>query len=348
MAQLAFSVRLIDRGHVPLHQLYADRLEPEKADDAGFFCYHLAEHHGTPLGMAPSPAVFLAAAAQRTRRIRLGPLVYLLPLYSPLRLIEEVCMLDHLSGGRLELGIGRGVSPYELGHFGVNAAETRAIFNETLAILVTGLTHDQLTFAGERYHYQNVPMELRPLQRPYPPLWYPTTIPTASSMWHGTDTTSRTGVHARTPASGLAPQGLASASARPDRLNGHVAEPKVGVVRQVFGGGYRHEALKAARAARDWYRSITKLWHDHNDDSVDGLFAGRRPPSTRPSSSVSRARASAGLAAAGGERLQLFICSLLGAASPASRHCIVPLFVEEVMPALRGDTHARVNSTRRL
>src|SRR4029078_13306041 len=98
--------------------------------------------------MAPSPALFLAAAAQRTRRIRLGPLVYLLPLYNPLRLIEEVCMLDHLSGGRLELGIGRGVSPYELGHFGVNAAETRAIFNETLAILVAGMTHDRLPLPG--------------------------------------------------------------------------------------------------------------------------------------------------------------------------------------------------------
>ena len=78
--------------------------------------------------MAPSPALFLTAAAQRTRRIRLGPLVYLLPLYHPLRLIEEVCMLDHLSGGRLELGIGRGVSPYELGYFGVDAADSRAFF----------------------------------------------------------------------------------------------------------------------------------------------------------------------------------------------------------------------------
>ena len=101
MDQVAFGMfDWIDRRHVPLHQLYADRLELlEKADAAGFFCYHLAEHHGTPLGMAPSPAVFLAAAAQRTRRIRLGPLVYLLPLYNPLRLIEEVCMLDHLWEG---------------------------------------------------------------------------------------------------------------------------------------------------------------------------------------------------------------------------------------------------------
>src|SRR5207344_1503668 len=134
----------IDRSAVPLHQLYKERLQLlEAADAASFFCYHLAEHHATPLGMAPSPALFLAAAAQVTRRIRLGPLVYLLPLYNPLRLIEEVCMLDHLSGGRLELGIGRGVTPYELRYFGVDPDDTRAMFNEALTVLAAGLTNSR-------------------------------------------------------------------------------------------------------------------------------------------------------------------------------------------------------------
>ena len=59
----------------------------------GFYSYHLAEHHATPLGLAPAPGIFFAAATQRTRRIRLGPCVYCLPFYDPLRLIEEVCML---------------------------------------------------------------------------------------------------------------------------------------------------------------------------------------------------------------------------------------------------------------
>ncbi|MGH7966555.1 MAG: LLM class flavin-dependent oxidoreductase, partial [Candidatus Binatia bacterium] len=155
----------IDRGQRPVQQLYEEHLQLlEAADAAGFFCYHVAEHHGTPLGMAASPALFLAAAAQRTSRIRLGPLVYLLPLYDPLRLTEEVCMLDHLSGGRLELGVGRGVSPYELACFGVDAAGTRAIFNEALEVLIAGMTRDRLTFKGEHYQYHDVPMELHPLQ----------------------------------------------------------------------------------------------------------------------------------------------------------------------------------------
>src|SRR5258708_4932553 len=101
MSEVSFGVfDWIDRGTQPLSQLYEDRLQLlAAADEAGFFCYDLAEHHAPPLGMAPSPALFLTAATQRTRRIRLGPLVYLLPLYDPLRLIEEVAMLDQLSGG---------------------------------------------------------------------------------------------------------------------------------------------------------------------------------------------------------------------------------------------------------
>ena len=87
-------------------QILEDRLKLlEYADKQDFFCYHTAEHHTTPLSVAPSPGIFLSAVAQRTSRIRLGPLVFLLPLYNPLRLIQEVCMLDHLSHGRLELGL---------------------------------------------------------------------------------------------------------------------------------------------------------------------------------------------------------------------------------------------------
>src|SRR5262245_48599589 len=102
----------MDDSGVPLGRQIADRLRLIEAyDRLGFHAYHLAEHHGTPLGLAPSPGLFMAAVAQRTRRLRFGPLVYPLPLYHPLRLIEEICMLDQMSGGRLELGVGRGVSP---------------------------------------------------------------------------------------------------------------------------------------------------------------------------------------------------------------------------------------------
>src|SRR3989454_7639850 len=160
MSDVAFGLfDWIDRRQGPLGQLYEERLQLlEAAEAAGFFCYHLAEHHATPLGMAPSPSVFLAAAAQRTRRIRLGPLVYLLPLYSPLRLIGEICMLDHLSGGRLELGVGRGGSPYEVGYSGFYPRRTPPTFQEALEVIVAGLTCERLTYRGEHHHYDGVPM----------------------------------------------------------------------------------------------------------------------------------------------------------------------------------------------
>jgi alkanesulfonate monooxygenase SsuD/methylene tetrahydromethanopterin reductase-like flavin-dependent oxidoreductase (luciferase family) len=116
----------IDRNQLQLPDLYEQRLQClEYADEAGFYCYHLAEHQATPLAMAPSPSVFLAAAIQRTHHIHLGPLVYLLPLYNPLRLAQEICMLDNMSRGRLEVGVGRGVSPYELAFYNVSPQEAR-------------------------------------------------------------------------------------------------------------------------------------------------------------------------------------------------------------------------------
>ena len=91
-------------GEMAVSEVYEQRLRMlEYADEAGFFCYHVAEHHGTPLSVAPSPHLLLASLAQRTSRLHFGPLVSILPLMNPVRMVEEVCMLDHLSKGRLEL-----------------------------------------------------------------------------------------------------------------------------------------------------------------------------------------------------------------------------------------------------
>src|SRR5512138_1498915 len=153
----------LDLSTAPLGEHYENRLRLIEAyDRLGLRTYHLAEHHATPLGLAPSPSVFLAAVAQRTRRLRFGPLVYTLSLHHPLRVAEEVCMLDHMSGGRLELGVGRGVSPYEIGYHGFDPAHTRAMFQEALAVLVAGMTSPRLTYRGEHYRYDDVPMELAP------------------------------------------------------------------------------------------------------------------------------------------------------------------------------------------
>jgi hypothetical protein len=144
----------IDRNQLPLPDLYEERLHClEYADEAGFYCYHLAEHQATPLSLAPSPSVFLAAAMQRTHRLRLGPLVYLLPLYNPLRLVQEICMLDNMSRGRLEVGIGRGVSPFELAFYKVTPQQARTMFREALDILIAGLRTGEVSYRGEHYSF---------------------------------------------------------------------------------------------------------------------------------------------------------------------------------------------------
>lgn len=164
----------MDRAGVPLTRQYAERLALVAAYDRSgmFHAYHVAEHHSTPLGMSPSPSVFLAAVAQRTKRLRFGPMVYTLGLYHPLRLFEEICMLDQISGGRLELGVGRGISPIEVGFYGVDPAKGRAMFEEALAILRQAFVSATVDFDGRFYRLDKVPVVLDLVQRPHPPLWY--------------------------------------------------------------------------------------------------------------------------------------------------------------------------------
>ena len=163
----------LDRSDVKLTQFYEERLQLiEAADELGIDSYHLAEHHWNPVGMAPLPGIFVGAAATRTKRIRLGPLAYALAFHNPLILAEEVCMLDHLSGGRFDLGVGRGISPWELSMFGITTNETRDLFREAMDILIQYFTSDSVTHRGARWRYYDVPVQIKPLQQPFPPLWY--------------------------------------------------------------------------------------------------------------------------------------------------------------------------------
>src|SRR6202012_5441995 len=163
----------IEDGARPLTTLFDERLQFAKAaDQAGIYCMHLAEHHATPLNMVPVPGIYMGALARATKRMRMGPLVYLLPLYSPLRLIEEISMLDHLSYGRLDVGVGRGVSPYELRYHKVEHDDSRDIFFDAFKCVSAGLVTDSLSYKGDHYVYENGPIRMRALQQPHPPFWY--------------------------------------------------------------------------------------------------------------------------------------------------------------------------------
>jgi len=242
----------LDRNDLPLNEFYEARLQLIEAyERAGFYAYHVAEHHSTPIGMAPSPSVFLAAIAQRTQRLRFGPMVYALPLHHPLRLIEEICMVDQLSGGRLEIGFGRGSSPTEVKFYGQDPAQAQDIYTEARALILEGLTHKTLTFEGKHFAFKDIPMELEPLQKPHPPMWY--------------------GVHSVEAAERAAKQSLNMVSldsAKDTRtyndsyrrvwraLHGEQPTPKLGVSRFIVIADDDRDALTIARRAYP-------VWHSH-------------------------------------------------------------------------------------
>jgi alkanesulfonate monooxygenase SsuD/methylene tetrahydromethanopterin reductase-like flavin-dependent oxidoreductase (luciferase family) len=251
----------MDRGLGSLDRMFEDRLRLTEAyDRAGFYGYHVAEHHATPLGVAPSPGVYLAAVAQRTSKLRFGPLVYLLPLYHPLKLLEEICMLDQMSKGRLLLGVGRGISPIELRYYGLDPEKTPDIYAEALQVILRGMQGGRLTFEGTHFQFKNVPIELPPFQTPHPPLWYglgrAEAIPWAVR--------NQVNVVGNLP--GAMMRKLTDAYRAEWHAQGnHPAQlPLMGVGRHVVVAETDQEALAVARRGYDkWRASFMKLWNEH-------------------------------------------------------------------------------------
>lgn len=250
----------IERRDGPLDRLYAERLDyVAAADEAGFGRYFKSEHHLTPLDAAPCSGLFLAAAAQRSRRMRLVPLVYLLPFHHPIRLIEEIAMLDALSGGRLEVGIGRGVAPPEHEMWGLDPATSREHTEEALAVILRGLTSDRLDHHGRFHTFTDVPMELQPTQRPYPALWYPGNVEAAGRGGFHTVVAGTVGAVAG--AVRRYRELIEAHDATRTGVNAHVERPLIGCATRVYVAATDGEAEDRARRAWAAYtHNITLLW----------------------------------------------------------------------------------------
>jgi alkanesulfonate monooxygenase SsuD/methylene tetrahydromethanopterin reductase-like flavin-dependent oxidoreductase (luciferase family) len=338
----------VEHGERPLTTLFDERLKfVEAADAAGMYCLHVAEHHATPLNMVPVPGVYLGAVARATKRMRLGPLVYLLPLYSPLRLIEEICMLDHLSYGRLDVGVGRGVSPYELKFHKVDHDQSRDIFIDAFKCLSAGLVTDDLSYKGEHYVYENVPIAMRPLQQPHPPFWY------GSSNEIGSTWAGEQGLHFVT----LGPMATAKANIAAFRAalakRGGPAQPKaefsggvaIGMQRHIFVADTDAEAhrfgkpaMEAHLANLNWLRTkhgVTGLTSRLNVPRgatyeaclADGTVIAGSPQTVR--TEIERQVKEAGIN-------YLLTYLFLGTMSLADALRSLNLFSSEVMPHLAG------------
>jgi alkanesulfonate monooxygenase SsuD/methylene tetrahydromethanopterin reductase-like flavin-dependent oxidoreductase (luciferase family) len=328
----------LDDNGVPLADLFETRLKfTEQYDKAGFRSYHIAEHHSTPLGLAPSPSVFLAAVAQRTKRLRFGPLLYVTPMYHPLRIAEEVVMLDHMSRGRFELGLGRGASPIEIAGFAVDPAKSSEMNREATEVVLKALDSEVLNHHGPHYQFKNVRIAARPLQQPHPPLWFAPIEPSRAAdaarlKGHIVTLLPDAGVKAITDAYRAAWQADGNADA---------AMPLMGVFRHVVVAESDAKALDIARAAyRSWRHHMAFLWDwggvpfpiagiyptEFDALQANGMAVAGTPDSVR--------RFITSTVAATG--VTYFVADLVFGSIPfdaASRS--IDLFAREVMPAFR-------------
>jgi len=175
-------------------------------------------------------------------------------------------MLDQLSGGRFEIGVGRGISPFELGYFNVNFLEARELFEESLKVIVAGLREHKLTHKGPHQHFAGAPIEIHPKQKPNPPFWYGTSNP------EGLAFAARHGMNIVAGGPNAVVNGVAQAYRQlrekfadsTDNLNPQVTVPIVGAVRHFFVADTDRDAEEIARPAyKIYYQNIVKLWRDH-------------------------------------------------------------------------------------
>jgi alkanesulfonate monooxygenase SsuD/methylene tetrahydromethanopterin reductase-like flavin-dependent oxidoreductase (luciferase family) len=156
----------------PLTSVYDTALERFAImDAAGYDAVWLAEHHFSGFSVCPSVHMMGVMAAARTKRLRIGTGVSLAPFYNPLRLAEEVALLDVLSGGRVNWGAGRGFERSEFKAFDIPPEESASRFHETVDIVLKAWTNEKLSYHGKHFTYEAVEVLPKPLQVPHPPVW---------------------------------------------------------------------------------------------------------------------------------------------------------------------------------
>lgn len=156
------------------------------AEDLGYDGLWANEHHFHPYGgMIPSPAVLLSALAQRTRRVRLGTSVVVLPLHNPIEIAEQFAMIDLMSNGRLEFGVGRGFVPFDYQMLGISMEEGQERTREGLEVILAAWSGGPFSYHGKHFRYDNVEVWPQPQQRPHPRVWIACTGTPDSFTWTG-------------------------------------------------------------------------------------------------------------------------------------------------------------------
>ena len=241
----------------------------------GFDEAWFAEHHHSDYGMLASPNLIIAALAPRTQRLRMGNLVGVLPLYDPMRLAEECGMLDILTDGRLNVGLGRGVPKDDMKHR-LDRETAQARFDEGIEILMRAWTGETFSYSGKAWGYEEISCRPQPLQKPHPPIYYGATSPDSPAM------VARRGWNLALSRQPLANCAKAIKAYREERAK-HAELPGAGnaiMVRDVYVADSDEQAWKEAvpQLTRFWQLATDNVWRG-DFVSADDLpkFTGRYP-----------------------------------------------------------------------
>lgn len=245
--------------------------QTELAEDLGFASAWFVEHHFFNYSLCPSPLMMIAAAAQRTKKIRLASGILVLPLYEPVRLLQEICMTDALAEGRLDVGIGSGYQDYEFERFRVELEKNMVMTTEMMDILEQGLTQDEISYDGDYYKLPETKIALSPYQKPLPRIW-------VAGMMNNDDFKRRVVSHnympilasATRPVSALAPVRAAYDTAYRD-AGVDPANTPMGLMRYFHCTHSKEDAALATKAARDSTRISLSLRLNYAE--FDGVLA---------------------------------------------------------------------------
>jgi alkanesulfonate monooxygenase SsuD/methylene tetrahydromethanopterin reductase-like flavin-dependent oxidoreductase (luciferase family) len=240
------------------------------ADALGFDAVWIAEHHFSGYGVAPDVAVLAAALLPRVTRMRIGTAVTILPFNNPVRTAESFAMVDVLSDGRLDFGVGRGYQPAEFAGFGVPMEESRARFDEALTLVRRAWTEDRVTFEGRFFTVRDVRVLPKPVQKPHPPIWAAAVSPESFPEM------ARQGLHILTAPS-ITPPALMKQSydayRRVWQESGHPPERiEVPALHFVYVGASEPRARREPEPNLMWYFDTVRglIAPDHPDEVAAG------------------------------------------------------------------------------
>jgi alkanesulfonate monooxygenase SsuD/methylene tetrahydromethanopterin reductase-like flavin-dependent oxidoreductase (luciferase family) len=232
-------------------EVYRDELEQlVAAESHGYHAAWVAEHHFSRYGIGPSIHLTAAHLAARTRRLRIGTAVTVLPFFHPIRAAEEIAMLDVLSEGRIDWGVGRGYQGHEFAGFGVDITKSHLIFREQLDIVRRCWTEARVGYEGSFYRFAPVEVLPKPVQRPHPPIWIaaisPSTLEWAADAGYPVLADQFSPTH-------RIEELRAVYGERAARAGLDVAAVDLPVLRQVYVGETMARAREEARPALLWY-----------------------------------------------------------------------------------------------